>query len=124
MTVCAIVRSFTWVMISDGNEAAQHPEPFTWSDFFPQFFLQLRELQSSFATRLAKGRVGIVLLLGVLSSGRMTTDLKRARLLSEQGSTQPSSTLSGGRRSPGVRPKQPNQRSAPNRQHPRPSGHA
>ena len=38
MTVCAIVRSFTWVMISDGNEAAQHPEPFTWSDFFPQFF--------------------------------------------------------------------------------------
>ena len=55
MTVCAIVRSFTWVMISDGNEAAQHPEPFTWSDFFPQFFLQLRELAVKFCNSSGKG---------------------------------------------------------------------
>jgi hypothetical protein len=68
-------------MISERNEAAQHREPFTWSDFFRNSF-QLRELAVKLCNSSGKGPRWDCSAFGGLL-GRTTTDLKRARILSE-----------------------------------------
>jgi hypothetical protein len=55
--------------------------------------LHFRELAVKIWQLVSRAGIGNVLLLGLLSPGRATTDLKPTRLLSEQRIDQPSSTL-------------------------------
>jgi hypothetical protein len=109
-------RTIRLPMISERNEATQRAERFTRSDFLPALlFLHLRAL----AVRVLQliSRAGIwqcSTFEAPLSPGKRRADVKPTRLLSERRIDQPV-RLSGGRRSPGLRPKQPNQRSAPDR---------
>jgi len=78
---------------------------FTWSDFFPQFFFStFQNWQSGSATRLAK-RPGLAMFyLGFVAPGRATTDLKPRSTASYPRNRPSPVRLSGGRRSPGLRP--------------------
>jgi hypothetical protein len=109
------------------NDAAQHKEPFAWSDFFPLFLSSTFEnWQSKIFNSSGKRRGLAVFYFWVaLSLGRATTDLKpkSSACCPNTGSTQPSSTIARKQESR-LRPKQPNQRSAPDRAALPPGGHA
>ena len=80
---------FIFQMISERNEAEQHGQPFTWSDFFPQFFSSTFENWQSEFLQLVWQAAGLALFYFWGSSQSRESDdrleAKIDRLLSQQG---------------------------------------
>jgi hypothetical protein len=76
-------------MISEQNEAEQHGQAFTWSDFFPQFFSSTFENWQSEFLQLVWQAAGLALFYFWGSSQSRESDdrlgAKIDRLLAEQG---------------------------------------
>ena len=80
---------FIFQMISERNEAEQHGQAFTWSDFFPQFFSSTLENWQSEFLQLVWQAAGLALFYFWGSSQSRESDgrleAKIDRLLTEQG---------------------------------------
>ena len=76
-------------MITERNEAEQHGQAFTWSDFFPQFFSSTFENWQSEFLQLVWQAAGLALFYFWGSSQSRESDdrleAKIDRLLTEQG---------------------------------------
>lgn len=83
---------FVLQMIRERNEARQHWEPFTWSDFFPQFFPSTSEnWQSKFCD--SSGKQGLECSTFWGCALQESADRLEARRVSKQGLTQLNSTI-------------------------------
>jgi hypothetical protein len=80
---------FIFQMISERNEAEQHGQAFTWSDFFPQFLSSTLENWQSEFLQLVWQAAGLALFYFWGSSQSRESDdrleAKIDRLLTEQG---------------------------------------
>jgi hypothetical protein len=80
---------FIFQMITERNEAEQHGQAFTWSDFFPQFFSSTLENWQSEFLQLVWQAAGLALFYFWGSSQSRESDdrleAKIDRLLTEQG---------------------------------------
>jgi hypothetical protein len=87
--VLSWAAQFIFQMITERNEAAQHGQAFTWSDFLPQFFSSTFENWQSEFLQLVWQAAGLALFYFWGSSQSRESDdrleAKVDRLLSEQG---------------------------------------
>lgn len=87
--VLSWAAQFIFQMMSERNEAEQHGQVFTWSDFLPQFFSSTFENWQSEFLQLVWQAAGLALFYSWGSSqsreGDDRLEAKVDRLLSEQG---------------------------------------